>query len=117
MKKILSLLILLTATLGVRAKDIQTVVFKVEQMTCVNCEGKVKRNIPYEPGVKKMKTDLENRTVTVTFDADKTSVEKIRAGFDKFGYKAEILKTAKADGKKKASKTPKTDAHTGATTK
>ena len=63
-------------------------------MVCVNCEAKVKRNIPYEKGVKNMKTDVENHTVTVTFDADVTNVPNLQKGFAKFGYKAEVLQPA-----------------------
>ena len=85
------------------AKDLKTVIFKVEQMVCINCEGKVKRNIAYEKGVTRMKTNLEDKTVTVTFDADKTDVERLQAGFKKFGYKAEVLKV-EADSDKKVSK-------------
>ena len=74
MKKVLFLFVFLFSVLGAAAKNLQQVVFKVEQMTCVNCEAKVKRNIPYEKGVKNMKTDVANHTVTVTFDADVTNV-------------------------------------------
>ena len=98
MKKVLFLFVFLFSVLGAAAKNLQQVVFKVEQMTCVNCEAKVKRNIPYEKGVKNMKTDVENHTVTVTFDADVTNLQK---GFSKFGYKAEVLKPATAVDKKK----------------
>lgn len=85
------------------AKDLKTVIFKVEQMVCINCEGKVKRNIAYEKGVTRMKTNLEDKTVTVTFDADKTDVERLQAGFKKFGYKAEVVKV-EADSDKNVPK-------------
>lgn len=85
------------------AKDLKTVIFKVEQMVCVNCEGKVKRNIAYEKGVTQMKTNLEDKTVTVTFDADKTDIEHLQAGFKKFGYKADVVKV-EAKGDKKTAK-------------
>ncbi len=100
MKKVLFLFVFLFSVLGAAAKNLQQVVFKVEQMTCVNCEAKVKRNIPYEKGVKNMKTDVENHTVTVTFDADVTNVANLQKGFSKFGYKAEVLKPATAVDKK-----------------
>ena len=100
MKKVLFLFVFLFSVLGAAAKNLQQVVFKVEQMTCVNCEAKVKRNIPYEKGVKNMKTDVANHTVTVTFDADVTNVPNLQKGFAKFGYKAEVLKPATAVDKK-----------------
>ena len=40
----------------VSAKELRKIVFKVDQMECVNCENKVKKNIPFEKGVKKMET-------------------------------------------------------------
>ena len=52
----------------VSAKELRKIVFKVDQMECVNCENKVKKNIPFEKGVKKMETDLKTRTVTITYD-------------------------------------------------
>ena len=58
---------------------------------CVNCENKVKKNIPFEKGVKKMETDLKNRTVTVTYDAEKTNIQKLKDGFAKFKYEAKVI--------------------------
>ena len=59
----------------VSAKDIKTVTFKVEQMMCVNCEAKVKKNISFEKGVKNLTTDVQNKTATIVYDAEKTSVQ------------------------------------------
>ena len=36
----------------VSAKELRKIVFKVDQMECVNCENKVKKNIPFEKGVR-----------------------------------------------------------------
>ena len=60
-------------------------------MECVNCENKVKKNIPFEKGVKKMETDLKTRTVTVTYDAEKTNIQKLKEGFAKFKYEAKVI--------------------------
>lgn len=43
------------------------------QMHCENCENKIKGNLRFEKGVKKIVTDIDSQTVTVTYDADKTS--------------------------------------------
>ncbi len=88
-KKLLTLLF--TAFLGtslIFAKEYKTVVFKVEQMECQNCESKVKNNIKFEKGIKEFKTDLSTRTVTIMYDADKTDVERLQKGFQKFKYEA-----------------------------
>ena len=74
------------------AKDIQTVVLKTApEMHCANCEKKIKNNIRFEKGVKDIITDLNNKTVTIKYDADKTTVEAIVKGFEKIGYKATVF--------------------------
>lgn len=92
MKKITTILtaaLLLAATSGL-AKNICTVVFSVPQMVCENCEAKVKKNIKNLKGLKSLKTDVPNHTVTVTYDADKTTVKKIQDAFRKFHYEATV---------------------------
>lgn len=91
-------LLSLTAVL---AKDFQTVVFKVAQMECPNCERKVKNNIKFEKGIKEFTTDVKTQTVTITYDADKTNVEKLQAGFQKFKYEAVEVKNEKDNPEKK----------------
>lgn len=85
---------------AVMAKDIRTAVFKVSQMVCENCERKVKNNIRFEKGVKEFSTDLKAKMVSITYDADKTTVEQLKAGFKKFNYEAELVKEVKP-GKQK----------------
>ena len=69
------------------AKTIKTTVFTTSpQMHCENCENKIKGNLRFEKGVKKIVTDI------VTYDADKTSVDRLMKGFTKFGYTARELK-------------------------
>ena len=96
---IASLAILLNVT-HVMAKDLRVVIFKVEQLCCEKCEAKIKKNIPFEKGVKRLKCDIPTQTVTITYDADKTNIEKLQKGFAKFEYTAELVKDEdKADKK------------------
>lgn len=75
------------------AKDIKTVVFTTTpQMHCENCENKIKGNLRFEKGVKEITTSIDDQTVTVKYDASKTTPDKIQAGFKKFGYEARQLK-------------------------
>ena len=67
------------------------------QMHCNNCEKKIKENIRFEKGVKSIKTDLDTKTVTIEYDADKTTIADIIKGFAKIKYEA---KEVKADPKK-----------------
>ncbi|MBQ8657457.1 MAG: cation transporter [Prevotella sp.] len=109
-KKILTFVLLLTATV-VMAKDIKTlVVTTLPQMHCENCEKKIKGNLRFEKGITKIETDREGQRVTITYDADKTTPAEIIAGFQKFGYKATELK-------KPEERKPAVDANTGATTR
>lgn len=80
---------LLTMTVGF-AKDIKTIVVTTNpQMHCENCENKIKGNLRFEKGVKKIETSIKDQTVTIEYDADKTSVVKLIDAFKKIGYEAE----------------------------
>ncbi|NLV52032.1 MAG: heavy-metal-associated domain-containing protein [Bacteroidales bacterium] len=94
MKKTITMLaMMLMVSIMAMAKDIKTVVYTTTpQMHCDNCEKKIKGNLRFEKGVKKITTSVEDQTVAVEYDADKTSPEKIQKGFEKFGYKARQLK-------------------------
>ena len=75
------------------AKDIKTVVFTTNpQMHCNNCEKKIKENIRFEKGVKSIKTSLDTKTVTIEYDADKTTIANIIKGFEKIKYEAKEVK-------------------------
>ena len=81
----------LCLTITCSAKDIKTVVLKTSpEMHCANCESKIKNNIRFEKGIKEIETNLEEKTVTIKYDADKTTVENIIAGFEKINYKATV---------------------------
>lgn len=93
MRKLLTAL-MLTATLIVSAKDVKTlVVTTMPQMHCEGCEKKIKGNIRFEKGIKTIETNVEQQTVTITYDADKTTPENIIQGFKKIGYQATEVKT------------------------
>lgn len=69
-------------------KELKTVTFK-SNLHCANCAKKVQENIAFEKGVKDLKVSVENQTIVVTYDATKTSEEKLAAAIKKLGYKAE----------------------------
>ena len=91
------------------AKDIKTVVLTTNpEMHCTNCEQKIKNNIRFEKGIKSIKTNLDNKTVTIEYDADKTNVKNIIEGFKKIKYEA-------CEAKEESPK--QVDGETGATKK
>lgn len=77
-------------------KDIKTVVLKTQpEMHCANCEKKIKDNIRFEKGIKFIKTDLDSKTITIEYDAEKTNVDNIIKGFKKIKYEASEVKKDK----------------------
>lgn len=92
MKKTLFAIALL-AGLSASAKDIKTLVVTTQpQMHCENCEKKIKGNLRFEKGVKRIETDLKAKQVTITYDADKTNQENLFKALKKIGYEAQPAK-------------------------
>ena len=81
-------------------KDVKTVVLTTHpQMHCANCEKKIKDNIRFEKGIKSIKTNLDDKTITIEYDAEKTTVEDIIKGFEKIKYEAQEVKPTNKDKK------------------
>lgn len=70
----------------------ETVVFSVP-MDCEGCRTKVIGYMSYEKGVKDISANLEQQTVTIVYNPQKTTVEKLIQGFAKIDKKA-VEKTA-----------------------
>ncbi len=103
MKKVLILSAMMLTAIVAIAKDIKTVVVTTQpQMHCSGCEDKIKGNLRFEKGVKQIECSIDEQRVTITYDADKTSSEKIIQSFGKFGYKATEVKNEKKAETKKA---------------
>lgn len=103
MRKVIMTLAITLMGVAAQAKDIKTVIFTTQpQMHCAGCEKKIKGNLRYEKGVKRIDTNVEQQKVTVKYDADKTSAEKLQKAFKKFGYEA---RQVKADEKVKRDNT------------
>ena len=96
-KWMVTCVVALLSVTAVLAKDIRVVVFKVSQMHCEKCEKKVKDNMRFEKGLKDISTEVKTKMVTITYDAEKTNVKKLQAGFNKFKYEAEFVKETKKD--------------------
>lgn len=93
MRKSIIISALLLNAIALMAKDIKTAQFTTQpQMHCQNCENKIKKNLRFEKGIKLIETSVPDQTVTIKYDADKTSPAKIKEGFKKIGYEARQLK-------------------------
>ena len=76
--------------LSLSAKPDKQVVVLSCDLHCQGCCDKIMKNIAFEKGVKDIVCDLENKTVTVTYDANKTDVPTLLKAFDKIGKPAKV---------------------------
>lgn len=91
MNKIMLIAVAMLMSIATFAKDIKTVVLTTDPiMHCANCENKVKENLKFVPGIKSIVPCAETQSITITYDADKTSVEKMQASLKKAGYTATV---------------------------
>lgn len=98
MKKIIMLCLLAVMGFGIADalaqksnSQLKTTVF-VTDVDCETCAKKIDNSIPFQKGVKEVKVDLPTRTVTVTYDATKTSNESLVKAFKKIKINAEVKK-------------------------
>lgn len=92
MKKYILLFAMMLISVVSFAKDVKTlVVTTTPQMHCENCENKIKMNLRFEKGVKKIDTSIPDQTVTIQYDAAKTTPDNLLKGFKKFGYSARVV--------------------------
>ena len=61
-------------------------------MHCESCKKKIERDIAFEKGVKSITVDLKEKTVTIKYNADKNTDEKLSEAIKKLGYEVKILK-------------------------
>lgn len=64
----------------------KTTVLDVQNMTCSLCPVTVKKALEKVPGVSHVKIDFDNKTATVSFDADKTSTAALIKATTDAGY-------------------------------
>ena len=90
-KFFLMMVIAMTATIAT-AKDIRTlIVTTTPQMHCQKCENRVKTNLKDVKGVKSVETSVADQTVTIQYDAKKTSEEQLIKAFEGFKMNARKL--------------------------
>ena len=61
-------------------------------LPCQDCCDQIMKNIAFEKGVKDIVFDMEEQTVTVTYDANKTDVPTLQKAFAKIGKPATTQK-------------------------
>ena len=68
-----------------KKKELKEVTFNVH-LHCENCMKKVQENISFEKGVKDLHVCLDDQTVSIKYDAAKTTEDKLKAAIEKLGY-------------------------------
>lgn len=94
-RKVVALMLAAIIVSGLQAKDIRTLsVTTTPAMHCEGCETRIKENLRFEKGVKRIETDIDSQTVTITYDADKNTPDNLIKAFGKFGYTADYKEAA-----------------------
>lgn len=80
-----------TDTIAVKAENLTTASFAVENMTCATCPITVKKAMSRVPGVRTVEIDFDKKTATVTYDPTVTTPEAIAAASTDAGYPARLV--------------------------
>ena len=91
MKRFLIFIMALMPMVLAAKQDKQVVVLSCD-LHCQGCCDKIMKNIAFEKGVKDIVCDLKAKTVTVTYDANKTDIPTLLKAFEKIGKPAKVLK-------------------------
>lgn len=92
MKRFLIFILALMPMVAVFAakQDKQVVVLSCD-LHCQGCCDKIMKNIAFEKGVKDIVCDLKTKTVTITYDANKTDIPTLLKAFEKIGKPAKVV--------------------------
>ena len=86
-KKLLVAFMLLVAGNTFAKTPVDTlVVTTLPQMHCQGCENKIKSNIRFVKGTKKIDTSVEEQKVTIVYDSKKAKYDDYVEAFKKIGY-------------------------------
>lgn len=68
------------------AKSDTLVVTTTPVMHCKNCENRIKQNVRFVKGTKKIETSVPQQTVTIIYDGTKATYADFQAAFKKIGF-------------------------------
>ena len=99
MRKYILMMVLPIITMTAAAQKTQTAdtlqVTTTPQMHCANCEKKIKGNIRFVKGVKKIDTSISNQTVTIVYEPKKSNYQDFVKAFENIGYSIEKVSNKK----------------------
>lgn len=91
MKKITSLIVvMLLMVAGSLVAQTTTITIKTSA-ECGTCKKKIEHDLPFEKGVQSVNLNLDNKVVTVVYNAAKTNPDKIRKAIAHMGYDADDI--------------------------
>ncbi len=85
-KSLIAAFMLVTAGKTFAATADTLIVTTQPQMHCENCEKKIKSNIRFVKGTKKIETSVDDQKVTIVYDARKAKYDDFVEAFKKIGY-------------------------------
>ena len=92
-KSIFIVTILTLFTSSSKAQEAKIAELKVKtSAVCETCKERIEKNLAFEKGVKKSNLDVPSKIVTVTYNPQKTTPEKIRLAIANAGYDADEVK-------------------------
>lgn len=88
MKKMFVAIIMACATLSSWGQNNADTlcVSTIPKMHCANCEKKIKGNIRFVKGVKRIDTSVPEQKVTIVYDSRKSSYKDFETAFRKIGF-------------------------------
>lgn len=87
MKNLLTAFMLMLAGNSFAQTAVDTLVVTTQpQMHCQGCENKIKSNIRFVKGTKKIATSVDDQKVTIVYDGRKAKYNDYVEAFKKIGY-------------------------------
>ncbi len=68
-----------------------TAVINTPSVQCSMCKSKIEKNLKKIDGISSVKVDYKKKTTTVSWENDKTNLEKIKTAISKSGYDADNI--------------------------
>lgn len=92
-----SFIILIASTLSLSAQNKKkTAEIKIKTSAqCIQCKDRIEGMLAYEKGVKSSNLDLDTKVVTILYNPEKTTPEKLRLAISKLGYDADDIPLVK----------------------
>lgn len=86
------LMLILAMTINLKAEEKLTSAKIKSPVQCEMCDATIKKGLAKVSGIDSVVVDLENQIITVAYDEEETSIERIRRAISKLGYDADDVK-------------------------